>query len=232
MNRSTDQPINERSIGVDRRASAAKIVSAGGDGAGPSAAHRGYSHVARRVAAALLTTALLAAIASGQNEGKILRPVDGAALSTETTDIIATAPGGRLELDGEPITAEEPFPNVFHARIKAPAGEHRLALLWEGGRKEIRFFTGGNPPAEFKAFQQHPPLEAVECTQCHGVSRRGRFRFEGGCFTCHAEDSFTKTHPHAVHVLQECGLCHNAHGSTEKGHLLYPKEKACKLCHG
>jgi len=181
---------------------------------------------------ALPAAVFVAAIAGAQDEGKILRPVDGAALSAETVDIIATAPAGRLELDGKPIQAGEPFPNVFHASTQASAGEHRLALIWEGGRKEIRFFTGANPPVDFKTFQRHPPLEAVECTQCHGVSRRGRFRFEGGCFTCHVEDNFTKTHPHAVHVLQECGLCHNAHGSTEKAHLLYPKEKACKLCHG
>jgi predicted CXXCH cytochrome family protein len=212
--------------------SAEKFFLAAGHAADPFGSRPRRSRAWRRLAAALLTAALLAVVASGQNEGRILRPVDGDALSTETADIIATAPAGHLELDGKPIDAEQPFPNVFHARIKTSAGEHRLALVWEGGRNEIRFFTGGNPPAEFKAFQQHPPLEAVECTQCHGVSRRGRFRFEGGCFACHAEDNFTKTHPHAVHVLQECGLCHNAHGSTEKGHLLYPKEKACKLCHG
>jgi predicted CXXCH cytochrome family protein len=184
------------------------------------------------LAASLLALFVMAAIASAQDEGKILRPTDGAAISTEVLDIVATAPAGRLELDGKPVEAEEPFPNVFHAKARASAGEHTLALLWEGGRKEIRVFVGSNPPAAFKTYQQHPPLEAVECTQCHGVSRRGRFRFEGGCFTCHAEDSFTKTHPHQVHVLQECGQCHNAHGSTEKNLLLYPKEKACKLCHG
>jgi predicted CXXCH cytochrome family protein len=183
------------------------------------------------VAQSLLALSLLAAAAVAQEEGRILRPVDGAALSTETVDIIATAPAGRLELDGKPVEALQPFPNVFHATAQALPGEHRLALLWEGGRKEIRFHVGPNPPAEYKTFRQHPPLEA-ECTQCHGVSRRGRFRFEGGCFACHAEDNFTKTHPHAVHILQECGLCHNAHGSTEKGLMLYPREKACKLCHG
>jgi hypothetical protein len=192
----------------------------------------GISTWRRRLPLALAAAILAAVVANAQDEGKILRPVDGAALPTETADIIATAPAGRLELDGKAIAAEEPFPDVFHTTAPAPAGEHRLALIWEGGRKQIRFFTGANPPAGFKAFQQHPPLEGVECTQCHSVSRRGRFRFEGGCFDCHVEDNFTKTHPHAVHVLQECGLCHNAHGSTEKAHLLYPKETACKLCHG
>jgi predicted CXXCH cytochrome family protein len=183
------------------------------------------------IAAVILAAVVASAVPSAQDDGKILRPVDGAAIVGDTFDIIATAPAGRLELDGKTIQAEEPFPNVFHAKVPAAAGEHRLALIWEGGRKEIRVFSGTNPPTGFKAYQQHPPLEGIECTQCHGVSRRGRFRFEGGCFACHVEDNFTKTHPHAVHVLQECGLCHNAHGSTEKSLLLYPKEKACKLCH-
>lgn len=197
-----------------------------------SSGRAGHIFTRRRLTRALPAAILVAAVATAQDDGKILRPVDGAAIAGDTVDIIATAPAGRLELDGKAIAAEEPFPNVFHAKTQASAGEHRLALIWEGGRKEIRFFSGANPPADFKPFQQHPPLEAVECTQCHGVSRRGRFRFEGGCFACHVEDAFTKTHPHPVHVLQECGLCHNAHGSTEKAHLLYAKEKACKLCHG
>jgi predicted CXXCH cytochrome family protein len=36
---------------------------------------------------------------------------------------------------------------------------------------------------------------------------------------------------HAPDVLSECGLCHNAHGSTVKANLVYPKQTACKLCH-
>jgi predicted CXXCH cytochrome family protein len=186
----------------------------------------------RRLILSLPAVVLAAVVATAQDDGKILRPVDGAAIAGGTVDIIATAPAGRLEIDGKTIEAKQPFPDIFHAATTVAAGEHRLALIWDGGRQEIRFFSGANPPADFKTFHPHPPLEGVECTQCHGVSRRGRFRFAGGCFACHVEDNFTKTHPHAVHVLQECGQCHNAHGSTEKAHLLYPKEKACKLCHG
>jgi hypothetical protein len=181
---------------------------------------------------ALLAALPPMAVIGADEQGKILRPSDGAALTGESVDIIATAPGGRLELDGKAIEAAEPFPDVFHAKAPAAAGVHSLALLWDGGRKEIRFFLGANPPAEFKAFRAHPPQANVECAQCHGISSRGRFRFEGGCFACHVEDNFTKTHPHPVHVLEQCGLCHNAHGSTEETHLLHPKETACKLCHG
>jgi predicted CXXCH cytochrome family protein len=179
-----------------------------------------------------VTLLCVAAVISGSDDaGKIMRPADGAALASGEVDIVATAPAGKLQLDGVPVVAEEPFPNVFHASAKADPGQHTLALIWEGGRKEVNFFVGENPPAEYKPFSQHPPLADVECTQCHDVSRRGRFRFKGGCFDCHQKQDFTKVHPHPVHILQDCGMCHNAHGSTVKAHLILAKELACKQCH-
>ena len=79
---------------------------------------------------------------------------------------------------------------------------------------------------------EHPPVAEVKCTQCHELSSRGRFRFRNNsCFDCHPKESFAKVHTHDATVLTECGLCHNAHGSTVKAHLLYPKETACKQCH-
>ncbi len=164
-------------------------------------------------------------------EGKIMRPVDGAAFADGKVDVVATAPAGKLELDGKAVSAKEPFNDVFHAVVQAPPGRHKLALVWEGGREEVRFFVGEGAPAEFKPFFQHPPLADVACTQCHGVSRRGRFRFKGGCFGCHQETAFTSTHEHPVHELQECGMCHNAHGETTKAMLTMPKEILCKQCH-
>ena len=172
-----------------------------------------------------------ASISGEGNSGKIMRPADGAALASGEVDIVATAPAGKLQLDGVPLVAEEPFPNVFHASAKADPGQHTLALIWEGGRKEVNFFVGENPPAEYKPFSQHPPLAGVECIQCHGVSRGGRFRFKGGCFDCHQKEDFTKVHPHPVHILQDCGMCHNAHGSTVKAHMIMSRELACKQCH-
>ena len=164
-------------------------------------------------------------------DGKIMRPVDGAAFTETKVDIVATAPQGKLELDGKPIPAEEPFNDVFHAVVQAAPGRHKLALVWEGGREEVQFFVGEGAPAEFKPFFQHPPVADVACTQCHGVSRRGRFRFKGGCFACHEEAAFTTKHEHPVHQLQECGMCHNAHGETSKAMLTMPREILCKQCH-
>ena len=180
---------------------------------------------------AVVLLCLGAAVSGKEDAGKIMRPADWAAYASGEVDIVATAPSGKLELDGVPVVAAEPFPNVFHGKAKADPGKHTLALVWEGGRKEVNFFVGEGPPSEYKPFSQHPPLGGVECTQCHGVSRRGRFRFKGGCFDCHQKEDFTKVHPHPAHMIQDCGMCHNAHGSTVKAHLIMPKELACKQCH-
>ena len=169
-------------------------------------------------------------MAADPEVGKILRPVEGAAFPPGEISIIATAPGGKLALDGQAVPAEQPFPDVLLAKTTPSAGIHKLELIWETGRRQLRFFVGDHPPAEFKPFRRHPP-SALECTQCHGLSRKGRFRFTGGCFGCHQQETFLKTHHHPSHVLEQCGLCHNAHGSTEKAHLILPSEKACGLCH-
>lgn len=183
----------------------------------------------RRVVCLLLVLMWLPEIA-GQREGKIMRPEDGSALPSGNISIVAGGPAGRLELDGQPIKAEEPFPEVFHAKLAPLPGQHTLVFLWQGGRQEIRLFTGGNPPSDFRPFRNHPATE-IECTQCHGLSSRGRFRFTGGCFNCHQQEAFVNSHQHAPHVLEQCGQCHNAHGSTAKALLILSREKACKLCH-
>ncbi len=162
---------------------------------------------------------------------KIVRPTDRAALAGSDVEVIAIAPAGTLELDGTAVAASEPFPNVLHATVKAGPGEHTLALVWGGGRTEVRFFVGDKAPEGFRPYVAHPPRAGAACTQCHGLSRRGRFRFVGGCFDCHQEEAFANTHSHPAHVLRECGMCHNAHGSTAEAHLTLPKEAACKQCH-
>ena len=169
--------------------------------------------------------------AADDDAGKILRPADNSSHESGQIGLVATAPSGKLQLDGTFIQTEQPFPNVFHATLKASPGLHSLVLLWEGGKKEVHFFVGPNPPAAFQPFHQHPPVAGVQCTQCHGLNRRGRFVFKGGCFDCHRSDDFAKVHTHDPARLEQCGMCHNAHGSTVKANLLYPKETACKICH-
>ena len=186
----------------------------------------------RSLSLLLLAPLLSGTMASAANEGKILRPADRSALPPGDVDVIATAPAGKLFLDGKPVVAEQPFPNVLHAKLKAP-GEHKLGLVWDGGAQEIQFYSGTQPHAGFAPFHEHPPIAGVDCSQCHELTRRGRFHFKGAeaCFTCHQKDAFAKVHTHAPEVLSECGLCHNAHGSAVKAHLLFPKQTACRQCH-
>jgi predicted CXXCH cytochrome family protein len=184
----------------------------------------------------LLGSVVVLSLCAQQDEaGKILRPADKSAHVKGSIDIVATAPSGKLELDGKPIPVEQPFPNVFHGVLQAAPGQHTLVLKWDGGQKEVRFFAGPNAPASFTPFVEHPPNAGVECTQCHELSSRGRFRFKGGCFECHTQfrqqEAFAKVHTHPPSVLEQCGMCHNAHGSTVKSHLLHSKENACKICH-
>ena len=182
---------------------------------------------------AVVVLAMWCSLPAAEQAGRIMRPVDKSALSGGEVDIVATAPGGRLELDGKPLTAEQPFPDVFHVKTAVAPGEHKLTLVWKDGQTESRFFSGPNPPAGFHAFREHPPQQNVECTQCHQLTRRGRFSFKGGtaCFDCHRNEGFVKTHTHSTEILNECGLCHNAHGSTAKAHMIHTKEIACKQCH-
>jgi len=165
-----------------------------------------------------------------QDVGRILRPEDGAALPPGEVSIIAVAQAGKLLLDGQQLSVEQSFPEVLHVRTTPSLGRHRLTLAWENGKTEISFFVGDNPPEGFKLFQQHPP-SPVECPQCHTLSRKGRLRFTGGCFGCHEQGDFNKTHRHPPHILEQCGQCHAAHGSTAKALLVLPRDKACGLCH-
>lgn len=181
--------------------------------------------------AIILTVIAGVVIAAAEDRGKIMRPADKSVIASGPVDIVATAPGGVLELDGARIEAKARFPDVLHATVEPKPGTHTLSLIWEGGRKDIRFHTGPNSPAGFEPFRHHPPGGGAECTQCHELSRRGRFVFKGGCFDCHQDAAFAKVHTHTAEVLRECGLCHNAHGSTAAKHLLYTKEIACKQCH-
>jgi predicted CXXCH cytochrome family protein len=184
-----------------------------------------------RVVGVAIALACGLVFAAADDAGKIMRPADKSSHLTDRIDIVATAPSGKLQLDGLIIESEQPFPHVLHATPKVKPGLHSLALVWEGGKKEVQFFVGPNPPAAFQPFHQHPPLGGVQCTQCHGLSRSGRFTFKGGCFDCHQRNDFPRIHTHDAGVLERCGMCHNAHGSTAKAHLLYSKDAACKLCH-
>lgn len=146
-------------------------------------------------------------------------------------EFIAQAPDGRLYLDGEALEAEEPFPGVFRVKVSVPPGRHVLRLDSPDGSEEVTFHSGSSPadPAA-EPYAEHPPVQTA-CAHCHSVSRRGRFRFSGGCDTCHVKEQFIRTHSHEPHELSSCGMCHDAHGSSAAKLLLMTRDLACKQCH-
>ena len=180
----------------------------------------------------LAVAVLLAANASlAADAGSIVKPPQGAWVRGGEVQIIAKAAEGRLFLDGKPVEADEPFPGVLHARAAVSAGQHTLTLESNAGSSTVAFRSGPVPIGDAgNAYTDHPPVQ-IECTHCHSLSRRGRFRFSGGCQTCHAKDQFIRTHSHEMHELSSCGMCHDAHGSSTANLLVIPQEQACKQCH-
>ena len=80
--------------------------------------------------AGLFVLALVLVLASADDAGLMVRPVDRPAFARGPVEVNAAASGGRLELDGQAVTAETPFPNVLHAKLQPSPGRHKLALVW------------------------------------------------------------------------------------------------------
>lgn len=164
-------------------------------------------------------------------DSAIVKPPDGAWLPGTSVQIIAKGESAKLLLDGNPIEAEQPFPGIHVVTAELLPGTHSLRLESPAGVSEISFHSGGEPPNDAsEPYADHPPSR-IACTHCHGLSRRGRFRFSGGCQSCHPKEPFIKTHSHEPHELASCGMCHDAHGSAAAQLLRLPKEQACKQCH-
>ncbi len=161
----------------------------------------------------------------------IVKPTDRAWIPDGSVEVIALAPDGRLFLDGKILEVEEPFAGVLWTRVTIPEGPHVVRLDTPEGVHEITIHSGpssGGPGV--KPFIDHPPVP-TPCTHCHRVSRRGRFRFSGGCESCHPKERFIRDHSHEPHELASCGMCHDTHGSMADQLLLMDKELACKQCH-
>ena len=187
----------------------------------------GFSFRGRALAPLLLCAALPLAGA----DSAIIKPPDGGWLPGTSVQIIAKGESGKLQLDGEALAVEQPFPGIFYAVAELGAGSHRLRFESASGVSEITFHSGVEPASGAgQPYTDHPPAR-IACTHCHSLSRRGRFRFSGGCQSCHAKEPFIRTHSHEPHELASCGMCHDAHGSAAAQLLLLPKEQACKQCH-
>ena len=185
----------------------------------------------------LVLTIICAVVLMAQepaNPNRILRPTNGASLAIGKLEGIAkVAKVGTVLLDGSLIPTTEKAPGVLTFILNPPAGRHTLELRFEGGREVINF-DSGELPEKGKPFRLHPP--AATCETCHAV-KSGAWSFksdllETSCAGCHNLKDFAKTHTHNTGQLAECGMCHNPHGSTESFHLKYPRNVACKQCHG
>jgi len=136
--------------------------------------------------------------------GKILRPANNSSHTSGPIDLVATALSGKLQMDGIAIEVERPFPDVLHASVNAPLECTRWFLCGRAAKRKCISLLVRILPRTFQPFHQHPPIAGVQCTQCHGLNRRGRFVSKGGCFDCHRQDDFAKVHTHEPAVLERC----------------------------
>lgn len=185
-----------------------------------------------------LVITLLATMALAQEvpPNRILRPVDGAVLTTGKLEAIAKLVSkGQLLLDGKPVEMKQKAPGVFTSILQAATGTHLLELQFEGGSEKVRFAAGPAPTAEeWKPFRLHPP--ASTCETCHAIRENAwdfkHDKLETTCSGCHDLKAFAAKHQHNTTQLADCAMCHNPHGSTAQFHMKYPRAVACKQCHG
>jgi predicted CXXCH cytochrome family protein len=165
----------------------------------------------------------------------ILRPTDQSVLDSEEVQIIARA--GEIALDGKSLNDGKMQSNRQLLTVRIPAGRHEL--VWKNGDaiQTIQFWVRSSgktaAPPGWKVYRAHPPQ--AQCQHCHASEQPGDFSkttVAETCFTCHEQKTFAAGHAHNDEVLNECVLCHNPHGSTERFHLKMTRETACKQCHG
>ncbi len=184
--------------------------------------------------------AFVASLCLGQEDKgpAILRPVNESVVKPGALSVVARVEGpSRLLLDGKAVAFQSPAPGVLTAKVNLNAGPHELSLEGKSDSVKTRIFAASpsSPaPAGWAEFRVHPPTAA--CDACHSV-KDGAWAAKGAstaesCSACHNLQKFPQTHTHAVSVLEECQLCHEPHGSKALRHLRFPKETACKQCHG
>ena len=188
-----------------------------------------------------LGAVVMACFAQQEKPGPaFLRPVNESVLKSGAIQVVARVAGpGKLQVDGKAVPTTSPTATALVGDLKLGPGMPELAL--DSGPKigvsKIRVFVAGGaeqPPAGWAVFRQHPP--AAKCDACHSNTSE-TWSLESvptmeSCKGCHDLAKFPETHTHAPSVLEECQLCHQPHGSKEAFHLKFPKETACKQCHG
>lgn len=172
--------------------------------------------------------------AMGQERPELFAPADESVVMVGKVRVVGRAAGPvSLLLDGKAVAVASPGPGAVMAELLPGAGEHVLVLKGQGGESKVRFFVG-EERAEWKMFRPHPPL-ASGCDTCHAVKNDAwalkRASLSPLCHTCHDKERFPAVHTHSTDILADCQNCHLPHGSTARGHMMKPKEVACKQCH-
>lgn len=186
----------------------------------------------RRIGRSLLLALFVCGGIAAQ-EAMFLSPLPESVVPPGPLRVVAKGSGkGRIQVDGKPVETISPVPGVFRAEVTLPPGEHELSLESESGPAKVRVFSG-KEHKDWKVFRQHPP--AATCETCHAV-KNGEWAMQRAslaplCFSCHERANFPASHTHNTDILADCQTCHLPHGSQVKGHLLKPKEAACKQCH-
>ena len=101
---------------------------------------------------------------------------------------------------------------------------------------EVCFACHKEQRAQVNRPSHHPVIEGkMACTSCHDVHSDNpkaliKSSLNDTCFTCHMEKRGPFVHNHQP-VTEDCGICHNPHGTTV-GNLLKSRPPfLCQECH-
>jgi len=102
---------------------------------------------------------------------------------------------------------------------------------------EVCFTCHKEQRAQYQRPSRHPILEGkVICSDCHNVHGSigpklvKRDTTNETCYTCHMEKRGPFVRPHEP-VNEDCGLCHNPHGTTAEFLLKQRPPFLCNECH-
>lgn len=102
---------------------------------------------------------------------------------------------------------------------------------------EICFACHKEQRAQYQRPSRHPILEGkVACSDCHNVHGSigpklvKRDSTNETCYTCHMEKRGPFARPHEP-VTEDCGICHNPHGTTAENLLKHRPPFLCNECH-
>jgi len=102
---------------------------------------------------------------------------------------------------------------------------------------EVCFTCHKEQRAQYQRPSRHPILEGkVACSDCHNVHGSigpklvKRDSVNETCYTCHMEKRGPFVRPHEP-VNEDCGICHNPHGTTAEFLLKQRPPFLCNECH-